>query len=64
MEIAAWLSSSIGSASSQSSSGSCTTAMIRPAEVEMEMAEDTSPMSAEKDELREDASCKNIVIEP
>ncbi len=28
------------------------------------MAEDTSPMSAEKDELMEDASCKNIVIEP
>ena len=45
-------------------SGSCTTATNRPAEVEMEMAEDTSPISAEKDELREDASCKNMVSEP
>ncbi len=30
----------------------------------MEIAEDTNPISAENDELSEEASCKNIVREP
>ena len=56
MQTETWRSLSEVSVSAPDSAGSWVTAITRPAEVEMEIADETSPISAEKEELSAEAS--------